>query len=65
MHQLLQLRSTVQAASGHPYTVETFLGGGGQGKVYRALLDGQPLALKWYFPEQATPQQWQNLVSRI
>ena len=40
MHQLLQLRSTVQAASGHPCTVETFLGGGGQGEVYRALLDG-------------------------
>ena len=65
MHQLLPLHSTVQAASGHPCTVETFLGGGGQGEVYRARLDGKPLALKWYFPEQATPQQWQNLVSRI
>jgi len=61
MHQLLQLRSTVQTASGHPCTVETFLGGGGQGEVYRATLDGKPLALKWYFPEQATPAQQQNL----
>ena len=42
MHQLLQLRSTVQTASGHPCTVETFLGGGGQGEVYRAQLDGKP-----------------------
>ena len=65
MHQLLQLRSTVQAASGHPCTVETFLGGGGQGEVYRAVLDGKPLALKWYFPEQATPAQRQNLETLI
>lgn len=65
MHQLLQLSSTVQATSGHPCTVETFLGGGGQGEVYRALLDGKPLALKWYFPEQATPAQRQNLETLI
>jgi serine/threonine protein kinase len=37
--------------------VETFLGGGGQGEVYRASLDGQKVALKWYFPAQATPEQ--------
>lgn len=36
MHQLLPLRSTVQAASGHPCTVETFLGGGGQGEDQNA-----------------------------
>ncbi len=65
MHQLLQLRSTVQTASGHPCIVETFLGGGGQGEVYRAQLDGKLLALKWYFPEQATPAQRQNLETLI
>ncbi len=37
--------------------VETFLGGGGQGEVYRAELDGKTVALKWYFPAQATPEQ--------
>jgi len=37
--------------------VESFIGGGGQGEVYRALLDGQVVALKWYFPAQATPEQ--------
>jgi DNA-binding helix-hairpin-helix protein with protein kinase domain len=37
--------------------VETFLGGGGQGEVYRADLDGKKVALKWYFPAQATPEQ--------
>jgi DNA-binding helix-hairpin-helix protein with protein kinase domain len=65
MHQLLQLHSTVQSASGHPCTVEAFLGGGGQGEVYRAVLDGKPIALKWYFPEQATPTQRQNLETLI
>lgn len=45
MHQLLQLSSIVQSASGHPCTVETFLGGGGQGEVYRAQLDNKPVAL--------------------
>ncbi|MBZ4194844.1 MAG: serine/threonine protein kinase [Candidatus Contendobacter sp.] len=65
MHQLLQLRSMVQSASGHPCTIETFLGGGGQGEVYRAILDGKPIALKWYFPEQATPTQRQNLETLI
>jgi hypothetical protein len=34
--------------------VESFLGGGGQGEVYRATLDGRPCALKWYFPHMAT-----------
>ena len=65
MHQLLQLGSTVQSASGHPCTIETFLGGGGQGEVYRAQLSGKPIALKWYFPEQATPTQRQNLETLI
>jgi serine/threonine protein kinase len=30
--------------------VESFLGGGGQGEVYKASLGGKPVALKWYFP---------------
>jgi len=61
MHQLLTLGSTLQTASGHPCTIETFLGGGGQGEVYRVLVEGQPFALKWYFPQQATPAQRQAL----
>jgi DNA-binding helix-hairpin-helix protein with protein kinase domain len=61
MHQLLPLGTTVQSASGHPCTVETFLGGGGQGEVYRANLVDRVLALKWYFPEQATPAQRNSL----
>jgi DNA-binding helix-hairpin-helix protein with protein kinase domain len=37
--------------------VERLLGGGGQGEVYQVRVDGQPFALKWYFPQQATPEQ--------
>jgi len=42
-----------------PCEVEQFLGGGGQGEVYRADLGGKPVALKWYFPAYllATPEQ--------
>ena len=65
MHQLLTLGSTLQAVSGHPCTIETFLGGGGQGEVYRVRLDGRTFALKWYFPEQATPAQRQALATLI
>ena len=37
--------------------VEQFLGGGGQGEVFRASMSGHPVALKWYIPSQATMQQ--------
>ncbi|HET7771032.1 MAG TPA: serine/threonine protein kinase [Chloroflexota bacterium] len=40
--------------------VEELLGGGGQGEVYRARLrgpQGELVALKWYLPHAATPQQ--------
>jgi DNA-binding helix-hairpin-helix protein with protein kinase domain len=33
------------------------LGGGGQGEVYRAKLEGKPVALKWYFRHTGTRQQ--------
>lgn len=43
--------------SGLVCKIDAFIGGGGQGEVYRAYLDGQAVALKWYFPAQATPEQ--------
>jgi hypothetical protein len=42
--------------SGRPCEVVRFLGGGGQGEVYAARLDGADVALKWYTPESATPR---------
>jgi serine/threonine protein kinase len=47
--------------SGTSYEVERFLGGEGAGEVYRANLGGEPVALKWYFPNQATLEQRESL----
>lgn len=57
MNQILKPGQTVQTASGAPCKVGDFLGGGGQGEVYKAEVSGQTVALKWYFPAQATPEQ--------
>ncbi len=58
MNQILKPGQTVQTEmTGLPCTVEQFLGGGGQGEVYRAKLGGKVVALKWYFPASATPEQ--------
>jgi eukaryotic-like serine/threonine-protein kinase len=37
--------------------VEELLGAGGQGEVYRVLAGGERMALKWFFPAMATPEQ--------
>src|SRR5947209_2169582 len=58
MNQLLKPGQTVKAsASGTAVVVGAYLGGGGQGEVYRAALAGTDVALKWYFPAAATPDQ--------
>jgi DNA-binding helix-hairpin-helix protein with protein kinase domain len=51
--------------SGAACAVEQYLGGGGQGEVYRASLAGQPVALKWYFPTQATAAQRKALETLV
>lgn len=61
MHDLLKPGQVVQTTTGLSCVVERLLGGGGQGEVYRAALAGQAVALKWYFPETATPAQWATL----
>ena len=58
MNQILRQGQYVSVGtSGLACRVEQFLGGGGQGEVYRASIGGQSLALKWYFPHSATPEQ--------
>ena len=68
MNQLLKHNQTVLTeTSRSACRIEKFLGGGGQGEVYRATLGGRPVAVKWYFRHTATPKQrWllEDLVRR-
>lgn len=51
MQQLLKPGDVVVAeGSGAPCTVRRYLGGGGQGEVYHARMEGGDVALKWYHP---------------
>ncbi|MGH9468094.1 MAG: protein kinase domain-containing protein [Terriglobales bacterium] len=57
---------TVGAEASHLECMVTqFLGGGGQGEVYRAQLAGREVALKWYLPHAATEQQRNQLATII
>jgi DNA-binding helix-hairpin-helix protein with protein kinase domain len=58
MEQILREGQTVRTEpSGMACTVEQLLGAGGQGEVYKARLGGEAVALKWFFPQMATPEQ--------
>jgi DNA-binding helix-hairpin-helix protein with protein kinase domain len=37
--------------------IDTLLGAGGQGEVYKATLGGEAVAVKWFFPKMGTPEQ--------
>jgi serine/threonine protein kinase len=45
--------------------VQQLLGAGGQGEVYRASLAGQNVALKWYYGETATREQYNGLSNLV
>ena len=57
MSELLTPGQELKAASGQVVKVEQFLGGGGQGEVYQASYCGTQVALKFFFPQIATPEQ--------
>ncbi len=40
-----------------PCEILEFIGGGGQGEVYRAMLGRSDIAVKWYFPTASTESQ--------
>jgi serine/threonine protein kinase len=49
---LLAQGQTVTTHSGQlRLIVGSYVGAGGQGQVYRATMNGQPMALKWFLPE--------------
>ena len=58
MDQILKPGQTIRCEpSGMSCTTETLLGAGGQGEVYKAELGGESVAVKWFFPHMATPEQ--------
>ncbi|HEX9963314.1 MAG TPA: hypothetical protein VGB00_20450 [Pyrinomonadaceae bacterium] len=58
MDQMLKTGQTVQCEpSGMTCTIGELLGAGGQGEVYKAELGGEAVAVKWFFPHMATPEQ--------
>ncbi len=66
MDQILKPDQKVRTSSTRKECrVEAYLGGGGQGEVYQANLDGKPVALKWYYPASATPEQQKALETLV
>jgi len=66
MDQILKFGQQVRTSSSRGNCiVEKFLGSGGQGEVYQAQRDGKPVALKWYYPSSATPDQQKALETLI
>ena len=62
MNQILKIGETVGSEkTGGACKVESFLGGGGQGEVYRVSCENSPMALKWYFPKAITSGHENNL----
>lgn len=58
MDQMLKQGQTVQCQpSGMTCNIGELLGAGGQGEVYKAELGGEAVAVKWFFPHMATPEQ--------
>ena len=57
MESELKKGSVFTSESGYKYTVDKFLGEGGQGAVYDVSRDGKHMALKWYHEDKATPAQ--------
>jgi DNA-binding helix-hairpin-helix protein with protein kinase domain len=63
MSRILETGQKVRAeSSGMSCEVSKFLGGGGQGEVYAAVVGGgKQVALKWYYPASATDGQRKSL----
>ena len=65
MSEMLQPNQVVRSLSGQPCKVIKFLGGGGQGEVYRAQWCNSEVALKWYYKQSATSDQKMALETLI
>jgi len=66
MNQLLsKSQKVIGVTSKAEYVVGDYLGGGGQGEVYKVKVGSSTMALKWYYPEQATAGQRAGLIQLI
>ena len=66
MGQILALKQTVYACSSNiPCVIDSDLGSGGQGEVYKATIQGKSIAVKWYWPKTATSLQRKTLETLI
>lgn len=57
MSGMLKAGTQLRTTKNVDVRVDSFLGSGGQGEVYKVTVDGRPEALKWYFPQAATDEQ--------
>ena len=65
MLQALQKEQLLRTGTGKSGRIGSLLGSGGQGEVYEIQIGGEPYALKWYYPEQATAAQQRILEDLI
>ncbi|MEI7813096.1 MAG: serine/threonine protein kinase [Ignavibacteria bacterium] len=62
MQQMLKNKQIVKTViSAQQCIIEDYIGGGGQGEVYKVNLNGTKQAVKWYLPNTATEAQRKNL----
>ena len=64
MNELLKPNQMIKSGVGQPCKVIKFLGSGGQGEVYQVEWGGREFALKWYYQQNATPDQ-RELLRRL
>lgn len=62
---LLKIGFHLPAGGGQECIVESFLGGGGQGEVYRVKIGSEHYALKWYFNHNQTKQLKESLCELV
>ncbi len=67
MNQLLKLRQEILSVN-HPrkkYIVNQYIGGGGQGEVYKCTGENTQYAVKWYYPHSAVKEQRDTIENLI